>query len=139
MKLLDSTVPKFLLVGVANTIVGAGTMFILYNVFGVSYWISSCCNYIVGGILSYFLNKFFTFKNTKRSVYQIVAFIINLAVCYFLAYFLAKRAVYFILSDFSEKIRDNVSMLCGMCLYTVLNYFGQRFIVFRGSENGKEE
>ena len=30
-KLLDATVWKFLLVGVANTLVGSGVMFLLYN------------------------------------------------------------------------------------------------------------
>lgn len=131
MKLINSTVPKFLLVGVINTIVGAGLMFLLYNVFHVSYWISSCCNYIAGGIVSYFLNKYFTFKNQKKSIKQIILFIINLAFCYFIAYFLAKKIIYFAFSDFSVKILDNISMFCGMILYTGLNYFGQRFIVFK--------
>ena len=62
-KFFDRTVPKFLLVGVANTIVGAGTMFLLYNLANCSYWLSSAANYIVGGTLSFFLNKYYTFQN----------------------------------------------------------------------------
>ena len=54
------------MVGVINTLVGTGLMFILYNVFSVNYWISSASNYIVGSIVSYFLNKYFTFKNKER-------------------------------------------------------------------------
>lgn len=130
--LIDIKLWKFLLVGVLNTIVGAGVMFLLYNVFDVSYWISSACNYVVGGIVSYFLNKYFTFKNNTKSVKQVVLFIVNLAVCYFIAYFLAKKAIYFVLESQSEKIRDNISMLVGIGLYTILNYIGQRVIVFRG-------
>lgn len=130
--LIDIKLWKFLLVGVLNTIVGAGVMFLLYNVFNVSYWISSACNYVVGGIVSYFLNKYFTFKNNTKSVKQVVLFIVNLAVCYFIAYFLAKKAFYFVLESQSEKLRDNISMLVGIGLYTVLNYIGQRVIVFRG-------
>lgn len=61
-KYLDITTLKFLLVGVVNTIVGTGLMFLLYNVFSVSYWISSAANYIVGSIVSYFLNKYFTLQ-----------------------------------------------------------------------------
>lgn len=132
--LIDIKLLKFLLVGVLNTIVGAGVMFLLYNVFNVSYWISSACNYVVGGIVSYFLNKYFTFKNNTKSVKQVVLFIVNLAVCYFIAYFLAKKAIYFVLESQSEKLRDNISMLVGIGLYTVLNYIGQRVIVFRGKE-----
>ena len=62
MKIIDEKLFKFLLVGVINTIVGAGIMFLLYNFFGFSYWISSVCNYIFGGILSFFLNKFFIIR-----------------------------------------------------------------------------
>ena len=49
---------RFLLVGVVNTLVGAGIMFLLYNLAGCSYWLSSAANYIVGGVVSYFLKLF---------------------------------------------------------------------------------
>ena len=61
MNLIDKKTLKFLAVGILNTIVGAGLMFLLYNCFGLTYWISSACNSIAGGILSYFLNKYFLF------------------------------------------------------------------------------
>ena len=113
-------------------------MFVLYNCFGISYWFSSACNYLTGGILSYFLNKYFTFQNKQKSLRQIILFIINLAICYFLAYFIAKKSVYFILSTQSEKFRDNVALLSGMCIYTALNYLGQRLIVFNQKENSPQ-
>ena len=53
-KLLDKTVLRFLLVGVVNTLIGAGLMFLLYNVANCSYWLSSAVNYVVGGIVSFF-------------------------------------------------------------------------------------
>lgn len=138
MKLIDIKLLKFLLVGIANTIVGCGIMFLLYNVAGVSYWISSACNYVAGGILSYFLNKYFTFQNKQKSFKQIVLFILNLAVCYFVAYFCAKKAVYFLLINSSEKLRGNIALLSGMCLYTGLNYIGQRLLVFNSKTENQE-
>ena len=71
MKLIDDKLVKFLIVGGVNTAVGAGVMFLLYNLGHCSYWISSACNYIVGGVVSFFLNKYFTFKNTQKSFKQI--------------------------------------------------------------------
>lgn len=53
-KLVDPTVLKFLLVGVFNTLVGCGTMFLLYNLAHCSYWFSSAANYVVGSIVSFF-------------------------------------------------------------------------------------
>ena len=78
----DVTMIKFILVGIVNTAVGMGTMFICYNFFHLSYWISSASNYVVGSIVSYFLNKYFTFQNKSKSMKTVVKFIINITVCY---------------------------------------------------------
>ncbi len=138
LSLIDKKLLKFLLVGIANTIVGCGIMFLLYNIAGFSYWISSAFNYVAGGILSYFLNKYFTFQNKQKSIKQILLFIINLAVCYFLAYFCAKKAVYYLLVNSTEKLRGNIALFSGMCLYTGLNYIGQRLLVFKSKNDNKE-
>ena len=130
-KFLDLTTLKFLAVGVVNTLVGTGLMFVLYNIFSVNYWVSSASNYIVGSIVSYFLNKYFTFQNKERSARQIVRFVINITLCYLVAYGLAKPAISFVLSGMSEKVQGNCSMLVGMCLFVALNYLGQRFFVFK--------
>ena len=59
--LFDAKLWKFLLVGVINTLVGTGIMFGLYNLSNCSYWVSSAANYVLTSILSFFLNKHFTF------------------------------------------------------------------------------
>lgn len=130
-KLLDASVVKFLLVGALNTLVGTGIMFLLYNLAGCPYWPSVCANYLCGGILSYFLNKYFTFQNKERSLAQVVRFIVTVVVCMLIAYGFAKPAVRWLLSGMGEKVQENVAMLVGMGLYTILNYFGQRFFAFK--------
>lgn len=135
MNVFDSKLIKFLFVGIINTLIGAGVMFILYNFVHLSYWFSSACNYIVGGVVSFFLNKYFTFSNHEKSLKQVFYFILTLAISYFLAYLIAKRVVYMLLSTSTEKVRDNISMLVGMCLYTILNYLGQRVVVFTKEKN----
>ena len=130
-RLIDKSIPKFLLVGVLNTLVGAGIMFLLYNGAGCSYWVSSAANYVVGSILCFFLNKYFTFQNRGWSWAQVGKFVLNVAVCYVIAYAVAKPAVLWALSGQSLKVQENVAMLAGMCLYTGLNYFGQRFFAFK--------
>lgn len=133
-KYIDITTVKFLIVGVINTMVGTGVMFVFYNVFSLSYWISSASNYVVGSIVSYFLNKYFTFQSKEKSWKQISKFVLNITVCYLLAYGMAKPLVSFVLSGFDEKIQGNVSMLFGMGFFVVLNYFGQRLFVFKKSQ-----
>lgn len=128
--LIDSSVLKFLLVGILNTLIGCGTMFLLYNLAGCSYWISSAANYMVGSIISFFLNKHFTFENHERSWKQVAKFALNVIVCYIIAYGMAKPLVFHVLSGQAANIQENVAMLVGMCLYTGLNYLGQRFFAF---------
>ena len=130
-KLIDSTVPRFLLVGIINTLVGCGAMFLLYNLAHWSYWLSSAANYVLGGIVSFFLNKYFTFRRREWSWGQVARFALNVAVCWLLAYGLAKPLVLWALSGREIWIQENVAMLVGMCLYTALNYLGQRFFAFR--------
>ena len=130
-KLIDKTVWKFLLVGVVNTLVGTGVMFLLYNLAGCSYWVSSAANYIVGGVLSFFLNKYFTFQKTQWSWAEVVKFAVSVALCWLIAYGAAKPAVMWMLSGQSKTVQENTAMLVGMVLYTGLNYLGQRFFAFK--------
>ena len=127
----DITTIKFLIVGVINTLVGTGLMFVLYNVFSVNYWVSSASNYIVGSIVRYFLNNYFSFQNKEMSLTQIVAFIVNITVCYLIAYGIAKPIVSWIFRDLQERIQGNLSMLIGMGIFLILNYLGQRLFVFK--------
>ena len=138
-KLIDITTIKFLIVGVINTLVGTGVMFVLYNFFSVSYWISSAANYVVGSIVSYFLNKYFTFQNKEKSLKQMIRFIVDIAACYLAAYGAAKPLISWLLSDMNEKFQGNAAMLAGMCLFVVLNYFGQRWFVFQDHSEEEEE
>lgn len=133
-RFVDATTIKFLLVGVINTLVGTAVMFGFYNLLHAGYWVSSAANYIVGSIVSYLLNKHFTFENKEKSAKQVLSFVVNISVCYFLAYGLAKPITLQLLSFSTRQIQENVAMLVGMCLFVFLNYFGQRFIVFKSKE-----
>jgi hypothetical protein len=44
----------------------------------------------------------------------------------------------YFLRDSSQKIRENVALLTGMCLFTGINYLGQRFVVFGEGKNEKK-
>lgn len=138
-KILNSSFLRFLVVGVINTAVGTAVMFGLYNLAGlhawgkVGYWLSTIGNYTVGSVVSFFLNKRFTFKNKEKGKAVVIRFVVNIAVCMTLAYGIAQKAVEAALADtiLSQQMQGNVSMLVGMVLFVLLNYFGQRFFAFR--------
>lgn len=128
--LIDAKLLKFVIVGVINTVVGSCIMFGLYNLAGCSYWLSSVTNYALTSVLSFFLNKYFTFKSKERSWQQVARFALNIAVCYMLAYGIAKPAAMAVLAGAGQRIQENAAMLVGMCLFTGFNYLGQRFFAF---------
>lgn len=134
-KWIDKRLMLFLMFGTINTLAGAIIMFALYNFFHVSYWIASAVIYIAGGILSFFLNKYITFKKDGKSKEstprQVFRFALTVALSYLLSYGLAQPLMGILLSSFSKTVRDNVAMIVGLGLYTVLNYFGQRYFAFR--------
>lgn len=138
-KFFDIKFLKFILVGLLNTLVGEGLKFLLFNLFHTDVWISSIIGMVVGSVLSYFLNKYFTFKNTEKGWKPVARFAINIAVCFTLANIIALPLVeWFCLANSLtmfgwsvETFAGNVSMLAGSCLFVAFNYIGQRFFAFR--------
>jgi putative flippase GtrA len=131
--LFDIKFLKFVLVGIINTIFSTVIMFLLYNLANFGYWGSSTVSYILASILSFFLNKSFTFRNKESTAKTAVRFTLNIAVCYLAAYSISKPIVTRILlnTSLSKSIVEQFSMLLGMVLFTMLNYIGQRFFAFK--------
>ena len=129
-KFLDASVWKFLLVGVGNTLLSMVLMFALE---GLGYWPSTAIAYVAGAVLSFFLNRHFTFHSEETMGRSAVKFAINVAVCYLLAYGIAQPVMELIPQPvFVPSIWwERLTKLVGMGLYTVLNYFGQRFFAFQ--------
>lgn len=130
-RLFDKSFLKFLAVGVLNTLLGAAIMYGLYNLAGWSYWPATLANYIPTSVLSFFLNRGFTFRDKEKGWRPAVRFGVNIAVCYALAYGVAQPLVALLFTAAGEKVRGNLSMLAGMGLFTLLNYFGQKFFAFQ--------
>ena len=138
----NNSLVRFILVGAVNTLVGTGTMFLLYNCIpwsvpegsNLPYWVSTAANYVVGSIVSFFLNKYFTFRTKAWSWGEVWRFTVNILLCYGIAYGVARPLVRWALTGAAQTVQDNVAMLAGMVLFVLLNYFGQRFFAFRKKE-----
>lgn len=130
---------KFGFVGILNTVVGTLIMFVFYNIIEANYWVSSASNYIIGSLLSYVLNKRFTFKVTAKSPLFALKFVINISWCYLFSYGLARKMVCYYIEymNLNQKIMDNISMLMGMGIFIILNFVGQKYFVFGNKEADK--
>ena len=106
-------------------------MFLLYNCLHVGYWIASACNYLVGGTMSYFLNRKYTFHSHDNRLRLLAKYVLHMVVCYFVSYSLAPVVTKFVLDHWTLHAKGNVSLAVGSVTFTILNYFGQRYVVFR--------
>ena len=88
--------------------------------------------------MSFFLNRYFTFHSEEDFWRSAGKFVVNVAVCYVAGYGLAKVMISVPDALAPERLvwYERATKLVGMCLYTLLNYFGQRFFAFR---KGKEK
>ena len=129
-KLIDKSIPKFLLVGVGNTLLSMVLMFLLE---GLGYWPSTAIAYVAGAVMSFFLNRRFTFHSDEVLWKAAVKFAVNVAVCYVIAYALAQPIAGWVLGNtgMDPIWQERLTKLGGMALYTILNYFGQRFFAFQ--------
>ena len=132
-KLIDASVWKFLLVGVGNTLLSMVLMFALE---GLGYWPSTAIAYVAGAVMSFFLNRHFTFRSQETLGRSAVKFALNVAVCYVVGYGLARLMFPVPTEPYAVPYvwYERASKLVGMVLYTALNYFGQRFFAFRKSK-----
>ena len=124
---------KFIIVGLINTLFSMIIMFSMYNILHLGYWGSSSIAYILSSILSFILNKNFTFSNNNSILKTAIKFSINIGICYILAYSISKPIVSWTLTKLNSphEITEQVAMFLGMIIFTILNYIGQRFFTFK--------
>lgn len=132
---LDKSFLIFLLVGIINTLFGLFITFTCYNIFHFDYWTSSALDYILASILSYILNKKYTFGYKETDLKSISRFALNIAVCYLIAFSVARPCTRCVLMqlglNMSVTFIENIAMLTGTGLFMVINYIGQRFFAFK--------
>jgi putative flippase GtrA len=133
-KLFGPALGRFVLVGLFNTGLGAATMLGFYQLAGLGYWGASALSYFLCSIVSYFLNRHYTFGSQANYFSSGLRFAANIAVCYCLAYLMAKPLCRLVLGalspGLSPQLSDQIAMLGGMIIFTGFNYLGQRLFVF---------
>ena len=106
-------------VGIANTFLGFSIIYGLMFL-GISPVESNAIGYGIGAVLSYFLNKKYTFKVAKHDTMQVVKFFMVLGVSYLFNFI----ALYILLDVLNAYIAQVVSTLVyTLCAFILLKYF----------------
>lgn len=134
--LLDRSLLFYAIIGISNTLLTLLLEFVLNNLFGLPYWWSTAIPFAITSVTSFVFNRKFSFKGNGNLWLDMLKFYILFAACYVVAFLLAKPASIALMqsANASEKAINNVSYVIGQCVFTPLNYFGQRFLVYRKKE-----
>lgn len=124
---------RFLLVGVANTILGLSVIYLLLHLVGLSYWMSTFLGNSVGAMMSYYLNRRFTFRSKNAVSKSFILFVVVTLLCYVVSYSIGMNLVEWLLGNsnsLKSGIKTDLAVLISTGLYTILNYLGQKWLVF---------
>lgn len=124
--MIRGTFYRYLLVGLVNTAVGFGVILILQLYFGLHPIAANAWGYVVGLIVSYALNRKYTFRSQRsfRSSIPLfagaaaVSYLINLAVLQF--------------SITVLDVHPVLSQALANCAYVLSFYIANRYVVFKG-------
>ena len=134
---------KFLLVGVLNTLIGEGIVLLLtqpagWKNFSWGPGAAAFVGTVIGSIVSYFLNKYFTFKNKEKGLKPALRFTINIAACLLIRVLVATgvselcKATGFTMFNMDvNTFAGYLSWAVGACVFVACNYVGQRFFAFK--------
>jgi putative flippase GtrA len=124
-----SQLTRFLIVGVANTALGYVVIFACMYLAGLSPELSNATGYSAGLIVSYFLNRHFTFRSTQQRSAEFVRF-----ATVFLAAYTANFAVLIILIRLMT-IHNGISQIIAGLFYFGATYFLNKYYVFRAFDS----
>jgi putative flippase GtrA len=119
---------RYCIVGISNTVVGLGTIFILFNVFKIDYVVSNIIGYGIAIINSFKWNKAWTFRSSKNIKNELLPFLIIFIISYLSNLFSV------IISIESFNINPNLAQLMGITIFTIFNYSGNSIWTFRESK-----
>ena len=124
----------FLLIGAINTVLSLSLQMIFYSFFHWGYWGSSATAFLICSIISFYCNRKYSFKSTGKIWASAIKFSINILICYLIAYSIAKPLMLYIIAMVHIRLLNTyasqLALIMGNVLFTVMNYFGQRFFAF---------
>lgn len=142
-RIVDRTLILYVIIGVINFIVCTALMFFLFNFCGFSDHTAPLVNYGLGSVIWYLACKYILFPQQKTTWAQLLRFVVEVAVCYILSYYIIAplaseallrsqqvRSAFSFGGSEASMVRGNCEMSVGAIAYSIVNYFGQRYFVF---------
>ena len=121
---------RYIVVGVLNTLVGYSIIFACMYLVGMSPETSNVAGYAVGLVVSYVLNRNFTFKSKQSRRTEIIRFLAVFAVAYSLNFAALLLLIYHL------GLHKGMSQIAASVVYVGSSYLLNKYYVFRQSNAG---
>lgn len=128
---------KYGMVGVMNTLLTLGVIFVCKSMLGVNVYVSNALGYVVGVINSFLWNKRWVFRSGGKYRRESFLFVLGFLICYGLQLLV----VWMLNRSWFGEIELNVSAfvisgygiatLIGNVVYTLANFIYNRLVTFR--------
>ncbi|MEI6336424.1 MAG: glycosyltransferase [Methylococcaceae bacterium] len=116
---------RYLLVGVANTFVGLSTIYFAMYFLKLDIVYANAFGYSIGILLSFVLNKAWTFNSGDRIVSSLIRYLLVLAVAY------AANLTTVLFANSNLDLNPYIAQAPGIIPYTVIGFLGSRYFAFR--------
>jgi putative flippase GtrA len=123
--MINSTIIRFALVGLSNTALGYAVIMLMHYVFGLDPTASNLLGYAAGAILSYLLNRTFTFASDRPHRRAAPRFFAAVAVCYLLNVVVLNLALH------ALRAPVPAAQAIAVVTYSIAFYLANRLFVFR--------
>jgi putative flippase GtrA len=123
--MIRSTVAKYALVGATTTLVGYATVLTLQYAAQLSPHAANAGGYLVGWVMSYMLNRRYTFNSQRAHREGLPMFALGAALCY------AINAVVLQLAIATLELPGALAQALAMLSYSVSFYLLNRHVIFK--------
>lgn len=124
---------KFVVVGVANTLVGLFLIYLGKWVLGFGDVVANTCGYSIGLALGFILNRRWTFRHSGPVIPALVRF----SAIFILAYL--GNLVTVLVAINSLAMNSYLAQASGILPYTVISFLGSRYVAFGPAAVGTEQ
>lgn len=121
---------RFVVVGVLNTLLGYCVIFAAMYLAGMTPEASNMAGYGIGLVVSYVLNRNYTFKSKQRHRREIIRFFWVFLVAY------ASNFIVLLILIHQLNLHEGMSQVLAGIVYVVFSYLMNKYYVFKVSENG---
>lgn len=130
---------KYGMVGVLNTLVTLGVIFLCKSILGINPLLSNTLGYVAGVINSFLWNRGWVFQSSGKISHEALKFILGFGICYIIQFMFVWSLTFhsplgemqwellcgFVISGYG------VATIFGNIVYTVTNFIYNRAVTFR--------